>query len=615
MRNKYLVIAGLVLGQIITYAQNSPPKVSVETRPSAGGETQQAQQRSGSFDLTDYGVQIQPEPRLIVMMAALEAAGFDPTPGRKPTLFREQVRKDLANLDPDIKARLSAFYNRHKLKDPATPAEQAARYVSLAYALGALPTLEAPPRSDELPEGVLEVLDFAPLVREFYRKSGIADRLPTYIRAYQAEGDRLRRPAADMVRFVLSYLHTRPVMTFVERVPVPNPAPVSKKKDAKQAFTTRERVRRFLIVPDLLAVPGTINFRVVGDEYYAVVPPGINPAASDLRRAYLQYVIDPLLVRFNRDIAARRSDIRTLLEDRAKAGANVVLADVYTPVARSLVAAADVRMNETARLQILARETSARLQSAPEANRAAILKESQEVRAAIEDESIAQLAEAYEKGAVLAFYFADQLRGQETSGFDITSYFADMIASFNLARERARLNEHATARERAKAMRHRLQQMQTAANDRATNESDTSRRTALIESLSQVEELMRLKNYEEAETRLRSLMQEFQGEPRIFFALGQVASLSAEDAFDEKLQAARLNNALTNYRMALQAASPETDRALMSRAHTAMGRILEFLERNQEALKEFEAAIQIGDVAGGAFKEAMAGKNRLAQPK
>jgi len=70
---------------------------------------------------------------------------------------------------------------------------QAARYVSLAYALGPPPLLAAPERSDDLPGGVLEVLDFAPLVREFYKKSGIDERLLNYTRAYQAEGDRLRR--------------------------------------------------------------------------------------------------------------------------------------------------------------------------------------------------------------------------------------------------------------------------------------------------------------------------------------------------------------------------------------------------------------------------------------
>ena len=36
------------------------------------------QREPASFDLAEYGISFQIEPRLIIMMAALEAAGFDP---------------------------------------------------------------------------------------------------------------------------------------------------------------------------------------------------------------------------------------------------------------------------------------------------------------------------------------------------------------------------------------------------------------------------------------------------------------------------------------------------------------------------------------------------------
>jgi len=77
----------------------------------------------------------------------------------------------------------------------------------------------------------------------------------------------------------------------------------------------------------------------------------------------------------------------------------------------------------------------------------------------------------------------------------------------------------------------------------------------------------------------------------------------------------RLNRALGNYRLAIEAASPETDRALISRAHEAMGRIHAFLEHNAEAVKEFDEAIKIGDVPGGAFRDALEGKRKLGAPR
>jgi len=95
--------------------------------------------------------------------------------------------------------------------------------------------------------------------------------------------------------------------------------------------------------------------------------------------------------------------------------------------------------------------------------------------------------------------------------------------------------------------------------------------------------------------------------------MGQTPSLWARETTDDELQTQRLNRALANYRLAVAAAS-ENDRVLLSRAHEAMGRILAFLEHNDEAMKEFEAAIRIGEVPGGAYRDAIEGKRKLAQP-
>lgn len=123
--------------------------------------------------------------------------------------------------------------------------------------------------------------------------------------------------------------------------------------------------------------------------------------------------------------------------------------------------------------------------------------------------------------------------------------------------------------------------------------------------------MLRLKDYPSAETRLKELIKDNPREPRIFFALAQTASLAAGDATDEDVQAERLNRALANYRLSVQAASPETDRGLLSRAHEAMGRIYSFMENSTEAAKEFDEAIKIGDVRGGAYKEAVENRKKL----
>jgi len=581
-------------------------------RPRPPGTT--AEQSNQRIDLIEFGVRLAPDPRLIIVMAALDAAGFDPTPpGKQMSSFRALVRKDQSSLDPNLRERLRTFFERTKLPAPATAADQAARYVSLAYALGPPPSLDAPERSDDLPAGVLEVLDFAPLVREFYRKSGIDERLPSYVQAYQAEGDRMRQGATIMVREVLSYLHTRPLTMSTERVRVTSPG---KKKNAQTAYTSVEHERRFFIVPDLLAAPGAINFRVIADDYYAIVPEGTDPASSELRRAYIQYVVDALVMHSNKQIAAERDQIKQLIDSRTKEGANIS-PDVFVVVARSLVAAADARFEESIRLaQVDALQRARIARAKDEAARNRIAKEAQAARAAINDETIARLADDYENGAALDFYFADQLRDVAASGFDLANFFADMIAGFDPAREAKRLTGVATARDRAAAARkthprYSIWLIDPSAKARET--ADTPRPGALTKDLKEVETLLQTRNYASAEAKLKELLQANPGDARLFFTLGQTSSLWARDTTDDDLQTQRLNAALTNYGFAVQAASPETDRALLSRAHEAMGRVLAFLDRKDEAMKEFDAAIKIGEVAGGAYKDATEGKKKLAQ--
>lgn len=630
-----LTLAALLCGQSAALARQSSPATQRPRASDAQGAKPQAtpaptggqqqrrpvERRPSSPDLADYGIQIAPDPRLIVIMAALEAAGFDPTPkGAEASAFRGVVRQDLSGLDPALRARMKDFYERYRLKDErATAADQSARYVSLAYILGPPPDFVAPPRSDDLPTGVLDVLDFVPLVREFFRKSAASERLPDYLQMHRAEGDKLRGPAVEMARAVLTYFNTRPETVFYERTERVAPAAQDSKKKPTEKNISRERVsvreRRFVIVPDLLAAPGAINFRNVRDDYFAVVPAGTDPRSSELRRGYLQYVVDPLVARFSQEVATKRPEIKSLLDAETARKGRALTPDVFLATARSLVAAADARMDETARLRALQLETSAQLQAARDASaREAALRESKQRQAAIADESVARLAEAYERGAVLSFHFAEQLRGLEGSGFDISNFVPDMLATLSGARELRRPAEYAEAVARHAAARKVVLAAREAEDAAARDNPSDVRRAALIKSLGDVDELLRLKNYTDAESRLNALKDTYREEPRVYFGLGQTAMLSANDAFDEEVQAQRLNNALAHFRQVVLFAAPD-DKALLSRTHVASGRILAFLERTADAMREFDAAIALSDIPNGAYREAMAEKKKLSEKK
>lgn len=609
MKKCLFVVLTVVFATGITFGQ-VPAASPQSQRPNQPP----VQRRDGTpFEVSDYGVSFEADTRLITMMAALEAAGFDSQPGQEPSVFRAKVRKDLAALDPDLRGRLKAFYERNRLPAPASAADQASRYVSLALAVSQPPDFLAPERSDDLPAGLLDVLDFAPLLREFYRRAGMEDHIIDYVRAYQAEGDRLHQPTAEMVRGLLTYLHTTPILTSIERSEVK--APSTKKKNQTKTYSTRQKERRFVILPDLLAPRGAINFRVIGDDYYGIVPEGTDPASSELRRAYLQYVIDALVLRFNKDVALRRDQIKQLLDERQKAGGQIST-DVFLTVSRSLVAATDARYDEVRRLETLGRVARARLDSAKDdAGRALIGKTVQADMSAIQDDTIARLADEYEKGAVLSFFFADQLKGIESTGFDIANFFPDMMTLFDPVREGKRPGEYVEARQRALAAREaRIAARRADAETNSASSGAMVRDSTLVKELTEVEDTLRTKNYAEAETRLKDMLRSYPREPRIFFALGRTASLAAMDATDYSIQAERLNRALGQYRLAVQAASPESDKAILSRAHESMGRINAFLENKEEAIREFDEAIKIGDVSGGAYQQALAGRKLLSQP-
>ncbi|MET0625317.1 MAG: hypothetical protein ABW250_20430 [Pyrinomonadaceae bacterium] len=616
-----LSLATLMCAQAAAARQQQQPPTSSSRQQQGQRPAPAPQPRPApppaSLGLGDFGIEVAPDPRLIALMAALDAAGWDPTPaGERPSVFRELVRKDSAGLDAALRKRMQDFYARNALKDAGvTAAEQASRYVSLAYTLGPPPAFDAPARSEDLPGGVLEVLDFVPLLREFYRASGLDARLADYVAMHRAAGDKLRAPTLEMARGVLAYLNTRPETIINERVTVPAPAAGDKKKEEKRVSVVRERERHFRVVPDLLGAPGAINFRAVGDDYYAIVPADTDPRLSEMRRAYVQFIVDPLVARFSREVGARRAEIKQILDaETARKGRNFG-PDVFLAVARSLVAATDARMDETLRLRVLQLETSRRLQAAgaDQAAKDAALKESRERQASIADASAAELAEAYERGAVLSFHFAEQLRGVEGGGFDVANFIPDMVAAFDPARELRRPSEYGEAVARARESRRRAAEARS--KEVAEAPPVDARRSALLKSLGDVNELLRVRNYEEAESRLTALKGEYREEPLVYFTLGQAASLSAQEALDEELQAARLNAALGHFRQALLFATPDTDRTVVLRAHLSSGRILAHLERREEALREFDAVIAASQPSERFHQEALAEKKKLAGPQ
>lgn len=573
-----------------------------------------AQKVPTGFDLSNHGVRIEPDKRVMAVLATLEAARTTNGAGESVPLintplstegakFRELLKSDLAAMPDELRSRISQFVLQYKRSRPnATDAELVSPFISMAYTLSPAPELADPVVTSDLPGSLLDVLDFAPLVRDFFRRTNYPGNQTEYAKTYlKASDDKLRGTAGVMVNDLLVYLQTRPQLFFTERTKTETQKSGTK-KTTLTSIETRERERHFYIVPEMLAPVGTVNFVNVKDDYYVVLPPDTDVTFSEVRRAYLQFVIDPLVLNSSKDIAVVREGIKTVIDERRKAGQSVS-PDVYLTVSRSLVAAIDTKQIENARVKIATAQARQKIdQMKTDDERRAVSRELESAKQLFADESALRFSEDYEKGAILVFYFADQLRGIEDSGFDIAASMREMILSFDATKETGRYESFADARKRALAAR----------------ESGRSTATSVIaenpvtKRLREIDSIVAAKNYKQAEADLKQLLNTNPGEARVFYNLGRVASLSAESIADEEQQKAKLLEAKVAYENVIRMAQQQqTDPALVSLSYVAIGKIYEYYEERATAVGIYDAAIKIGDVAGGAFKEAIAAKQRL----
>lgn len=585
-------------------------------------------QKERTFDLTQYGVLVEPDRRLMTVLASLEAAGIDTPLTAKGTEFRARVRADLETVNPELRQKIKIFFDQYKRRHPnQTPSELVAPFISMAYSLSPVPDLSDPARATDLPGDLLEVLDYAPLVREFYRRITGA-KIDEYAKIYQAEDQQLQRSVTAMVGELLEYLHTKPQLSYIERIKTETKTGKNNKKTL-QKTEIRERARRFFIVPEMLAPRGTVNFLNIGDDYFAVVPPETDLSQSEARRAYLQFVVDALVLNNAKDVLTMNEGIRVLLAERRRENPNVS-PDPFLAVSRSLVAAADARQIEYKKTQIATAQARRKIDAmkTDEAKRL-VSAELGAFKKSLADETALQLSEAYESGAVLAFYFADQLKGLENSGFDIASSFRDIILSLDTTKEVNRLPQFAEAGKRAAAARQARKS--SIAN---INQNVVAVKNPVSVKLLDIDKIIESKNYPAARVRLNQLLDANPADaPRIYYALGRVSSLQAEGVTDENVRNRHLLDAKVAYENVVRAATAKIDATdtdsinvnssvknlanialtLLSRSYVALGRIYEYDGEEEYAVKIYETAVKIGNVPDGAFNEAVAAIDRLTK--
>jgi len=569
-----------------------------QTAPNTKAAAASEQARSGFIAPAEVNVRIEPDVRTFVVMAALNMAGFDrETGGQQLSPARAVLRKDLARLDPQLKERLAAFYKAHR-RQSVDEVSDAARYAAMSLMMTPPPAFSVNQTPERvIPDDLQPLLEFIPLVREFYVKSGIRELVPKYLGIGQVYAAAYRNPVGEVIYDVLDYFHAAPETVISMRPLVVTSKSTDSTRQRTEVFA-RNRSRHMFVIIDPLAPLDTsilrgdilnqkedLLLRRVGDDYIVIVGPSRVATTEPVREAMIRFVIDPLIERHLKTSLEYKDQILKLLES-APASPKQYAGSVYLVIRESLAQAATARMRRIHANATLGSYT--------------------------EDDAMFDLAKGYLRGAVLSFHFYQALAGLEKVGIGIEDFFDQMIATTNFDREAGRPKEFDSLIARVSS---RSKSSKTVNGEEAAAEAVMG---AMAAKILTSDDLIRQKRFGEARSILNEVLAAEPTNARALYGMAQVVNQSASSVEldpkadeNDKIQAQhdRLEQAIKLYRKAIDNASKNSERWLIQWSHVFVGRILDFQEFRADAIAEYEKAIAMGpDIPEGAYKEAIEGK-------
>jgi tetratricopeptide (TPR) repeat protein len=548
----------------------------------------------GFVSPAEFNVYIEPDMRTLIVMAAINMAGYD---SGTLTGARAEIRKDLANMDPELRGRLAAFY-QSKRRAGVDESADVLRYEALSLLMTPPPLFSIHGDSSSLPQDLQPLVGFVPLLQDFYQKSGIKQVLPKYVQAGRILAASLRLPVGNEIFETLSYFHSKP-----DTIIGLKPLIVDQGTGEKQKIVARTRTRYVFVISDPFTPPAAswvrddilnekedLVSRRRGDDYIVGVGPGSGPRIYALRQALIRFVIDPLLERHLKTSLQFKDPIVKLVGKVPTAEA-VYASSVYLVMRDSLAVAAETRM-----MRVDALEGR---------------------RPYSEDDAVFDLASAYRRGAVLAFHFYDALSGYEKVGINIDDFLDQMLATTNFDREAARPDEFGKTISRVAEAR---------AHAKIPAEMESSARPPVVapglppeisEKILLSDDMVRQRRFADARPLLDQVLKSNPNNARALYGMAQVVNQTpstpeVDPKADEndKIQAQhdRLESAIKLYRKAIENASLDNEKWMVEWSHVFIGRILDFQEFRADALAEYEKAIALGDCPNGAYREALEGK-------
>jgi tetratricopeptide (TPR) repeat protein len=396
---------------------------------------------------------------LFAVLTALNAAGYDAeldSPSNHP--LRAKMRDYIAAKKPPVLAELKTFYQNHR-RD--TDAATLSSYISYALVLEGAPDFKTVKHLKELPPDALALEAMGPLLVRLWKEADLDDAWRQLQPAFEQLTARYHEPVTQAILRANAYLR--------------NP-------------TSGYLGRRFQIFVDFLGAPNQVHTRSFGDDYFVVLTHSTEPRIDDIRHAYLFYLLDPLSLKFSKQLSAKKG----LLDfaQPAPALASFYKDDFYLLTSACLVKAVETRLSGL---------TPGRQQE--------------------------EIDQALREGLILTPYFFEHLPVYEKQELAMRLYYPEMINAIDLKREDRRLlNVQWAERKTVKQV--------------ATPAPPQVELTGAQKTLADAEDLYNGKQYAKAKEKYTAALQETDSRPlqaRAYFGLARISALNREFELSEKL--------------------------------------------------------------------------------
>jgi hypothetical protein len=480
-------------------------------------------------------VSVQVSPQIFATMCALDAAGFDAnvdTIAGIPALI--SLRENLLQLHGPATDALRQFYREHAL---AGSGETLARYIAFALVAGPPPDFQYQVKEDALPPEVLQLEGFREILANFYQESHLDRAWAQFQPGYSQATERYSLPLRHVVTTANAYL---------------------------REILKPSSGRTFTIYLEPLVGTRTI-FRNSGDQYSIVI--GFTPdiPETEIRHAYLHFMLDPMVLQHRKEISAKSA----LLGFAARApGLPAEYHDDFLSFTdECFVQAVELRLNNL---------SSAELEAA--------------------------LQNADKSGFILVRPLIQQLLKFEAAEPSMSYFFPDLINGIDVLAEEKRM-QGVTFSASASVS---VPELAGSQPTQGASELDTW--------LADGDKQIASQNAAAAEATFEKVLAKYPNQPRATYGLAMASVLSGNADRAEELFGSLVSNQAPGA-AASQTAPPAVDPEIVAWSYIYLGRIHDLEDDRGTALSNYRAALNVTGAPEAAKVAAQHGLESPYQPR